>query len=199
MGSRRILLWGLSLLAGGSLIRAAVVEHHGRRLVHRYQEAHALAQQLQQERDHLSGELVNTRQVVEGQAGTINSLQQELGELNGRLQETVAGLKVLQQERDTFQAQNQTLTAQLEATAAAKQELEARLASLKELKLAIRDVKRKLGEQRWAAWRARTRAQQAADLERLASGNRGYVMRQGIPTLGTGIRLHVHVLEPQSQ
>ena len=48
------------------------------------------------------------------------------------------------------------------------------------------------------AWRARAEAQRVEDQRRLAEGNRGYVVREGQPTVGGATTLHVRVLEPQT-
>ena len=92
--------------------------------------------------------------------------------------------------------QNTQLTAQLAAAKAEKAALEAKLSSIKELKLAIRDVRRKLWNERWADYRALAQARREQDQEQLASGNRGFVVKQGRSTLGSSPRLQVHVLEP---
>ena len=91
------------------------------------------------------------------------------------------------------------MTQRLTAAEQEKQQLEAKLSSLKDLKLAIKDVKQKVWSERWAAWRARAQAQQVADEERLAAGNHGFVVREGASTLVAPSRLQVRVLEPEPQ
>ena len=83
---------------------------------------------------------------------------------------------------------------------AEKQRLEAKLSSIKELKLAIHDLRYKMWNDRWAAWRAQVQNQRAEDEEALARGNRGYLLRDGVSTLAReNLRLRVHVLEPQAK
>lgn len=200
---RRVILAVLALAVVASLWRTVSVEREKREVAKSYEEAQRLVQELTAEREHLSGELLETRQTVEDQAGGLANLQQELASVQDRLHETVAQITSLQRDYAQLEGRNSTLTEQLEATLAEKEQLQAKLSSLKELKLAIRDVKHKLRAERWAAWGARWRERaqrvQEADEVRLASGNRGYVIKQGKSTLGASPRLHVHVLEPQSQ
>ncbi len=137
---------------------------------------------------------------MESQAGGRTSLQHDLNGLQDRLDKALVEIASLQKEHEGLRQQNTTLATQLSSVEAEKEALRAKLSSLKELKLAIRDVKSKMREERLAAWRQRIEAFREADQERLASGNRGYVVREGKPTLGTGsTRLRVHVLEPKSQ
>ena len=51
--------------------------------------------------------------------------------------------------------------------------------------------------ERLAGWRAHIEASKIADQEQLAVGNRGFIVRQGTPTLGSRNQLQVRVLEPQ--
>jgi len=195
----RVILVVLAVLSVASLIWAFSVEYQKHRIAKAYEQARQEAQALATERVRLNQELGEARQTIEGQVGDITNLQHELKEVQSRLDETVVQLTSLQHNHNQLQERHASVVAQLSSLMAEKQQLEARLSSLKELKLAMRDVKRKIWRERFAAWRARSQALREADQERLASGNRGYVMRQGASTLGAGPRLHVHVLEPQSQ
>ena len=199
----RLILAVLALAVVASLWRTVAVEREKREVAKSYEEAQRLVQELTAERDHLSGELLETRQTVEDQAGSLANLQQELASVQDQLNETLAQITSLQRDYTQLEGRHSTLTEQLEAAVAEKAQLEARLSSLKELRLAIRDVKHKLRAERWAAWgtwwRERVQRAREADQTRLASGNRGYVIKQGKSTLGASPRLHVHVLEPQPQ
>ena len=187
------------VVSGISLWRLAAAERERYRLSNAYDEAQKMLQQLGEERDHLNQSLGDARQTVEEQGGDLASFQQELEEVQQRLNETTIELASLQQERSQLREENSTLEMRLDEVEAEKLRLEARLSDLTELKLAIHEVKRKVWNQRLVAWRARIRALQEADAERLAAGNRGFVVQNGLSTLGSGPRLHVHVLEPQSE
>ena len=201
MATRTNQLIGLVLVAlvVGSLWRAVSVEQDKRRIAESYQQAQEMVKQLEDERSHLNDELVNARQTVEGQAGNITNLQQELQGVQEKLDQTVVELASLQRDHALLRQQNASLSSQLGSVMTEKQQLEAKLSSLKELRVAIRDVKRRMWNERWVAWRARIETLKREDEERLASGNRGYIVRQGVSTLGSGQKLQVHVLEPQTQ
>ena len=140
--------------------------------------------------------LTEAKQTVETQAGSLSNLELELANVQAKLTAAATQIASLQREQEQMRGQNTSLTARLDSAMTEKAALEARLSSLKELKLAIRDVRRKLWNERWADFRARVQAQLEKDQEQLASGNRGFVVKQGRSTLGSSPRLQVHVLEP---
>jgi len=193
----------LAIVAVASLARAVWVEREKQRLARAYTEAQQLVSQLADERAHLSEELGQAQDTLEGQAGSLSNLEQELQEVQRRLDEKFTELAALQQEQQQLRQENVSLAQRLQSAQTEKQQLEAKLSSIKELRLAIRDVRRKLWQQRLASWQAywgeRAEARKRADQDRLASGNRGYVVRHGTSTLGAGPRLHIHVLEPQTE
>ncbi|MBI2103963.1 MAG: hypothetical protein HYT90_00075 [Candidatus Omnitrophica bacterium] len=195
----RVVLVVLGILLAASLWRTTAAERQRLQVAKTYEEAQQLIQQLTAEREQLSSELGTARQTTETQAGNVQSLQVELVAVQERLRETTDQIASLQREHAKLRQENTSLTAQLEQAASEKQALEAKLSSLKELRLAIRDVKQKMWAERWANWRARAQRQRERDEAQLASGNRGYVVKQGKSTLGASPRLLVHVLEPQSQ
>ncbi len=176
-----------------------VVEREKHRLANEHAQAQQMVKQLEAEKTHLDQELAEARQIVEKQTGQMHGLHQQLQDSQASLGKAAEELASLQRQYDETLQHTAALTNQLHSVMTEKQQLEARLTSLKELRLAIREVKRKIWNERWAAWRARGQAKQEADQERLASGNRGYVVRKGVTTLGSTLRMHVHVLEPQSQ
>ncbi len=195
----RLLLLFVTLLVSISLWRVVAVERQKREVTEAYDRARQLVKELAGERDHLNQELAGANHTVESQAGDLTNLQHELKSVQQRLDETMTEIASLQREHEALHQQNTTLTTELGTVKTEKQQLEAKLSSLKELRLAIHDVKRKMSTERWAAWRAHVERLKSEDQERLASGNRGYLVRSGTSTLGAGPRLHVHVLEPQSQ
>ena len=197
----RIVLVILAVVTALSLLRTVSVDQQKRRLSNEYRQAQQAIQNLSKERAHLSDELTGAKGTIEGQAGQLSNLQHELDDVQARLDKTVNEIATLQQEHEQLRAQNTTLSTQLSSAIAERQQLEYKLSSLKELRLAIRDVKRKIWQERWAAWYVHVEAQKHVDEERLASGNRGYLVRDGKSTLAssTSTKLQVHVLEPQVQ
>jgi len=193
--------WITALLVASvtSLARLAWLERQKRVLVVRYEQAQATATQLSEERAALDAELAQARQTLQGQADELGGLRQELRGVQVQLDQTLVELAALQQERSRLREETTSLSDQLASVTAQQRALEAKLSSLSELKQAIREVKRKIWRERWAAWRQRIQERGWDDDERLASGNRGYVIQHGLPTLGgSSPRLHVRVLEPSA-
>jgi chromosome segregation ATPase len=193
--------WVLILLIGVvivSLWRTVAVEKDKRTLNTAYQQAQQSLNQIQTERDQLSTDLAAAKKVMLDKDREITDLQADLQGIQQRLDETVVELSSLQREHESLRQTNSSLAAQLASVTQEKSVLETKLSSLPELRLAIRDVKRRMSQERWAAWRARIEALREADQRALASGNRGYVLREGVSTVGAGTRLHIHVREPES-
>lgn len=183
---------------GGALWRTGKVEHKNRQLTDSYTKATKMVEELQTEHDQLNAQLSSTRQTVEGQEAQIGNLQQELQSVDGQLKETLIELAALKREHDELTRSHAELGDNFQVLNEEKKQLEMRLSSLNELKKAIRQVKRELWNQRFAAWRARIEAQRKLDQERLALGNRGFMIRDGRSTVRAS-QLQVHVLEPQPQ
>ena len=159
-----------------------------------YTKAQAELTQLQHDREQLSNALAQAQQTVGEQTTDVVRLQTELTQI-----ETL--LERIQQEVVQLQQDNATLTQQASDATRAKQQLEAKLSSIHELKLAIRDIRRKMWQERWQSWLARIDEQRQRDQVRLASGNRGFVVREGSSTLASSSmkKVQVRVLDPQPQ
>lgn len=196
---KRLLVVATGLLLVVSLWRAVSAERQRLRLAQAYAQAKHILTQLEEEHAALQRELVEARQTIEGQAGDLKHAQQDLEEAQQRLSQTKANLASLQREHDQVQQQNHSLLTQLSSLMAEQQQLEAKLSSIRELRLAIRQVADRLRHERMAAWRARVKALRQEDQERLTSGNRGYLVRDGRSTLQSPTKLQVRVLEPQPQ
>ena len=198
----RWILVVLAVVAIGSLWRTVKVEQDKHDISAAYEQAQELAAQLSAERNHLSQELSTSQQTVEGQATEMDHMKQELSGVQERLDQTVQQLASMQRQHEALREQQTSLTNQLSSATQEKEALAAKLSSLKELRVAIRDVKQRLRDDRWAAWRAHVESFQRADQAALASGNRGFIVRNGASTLGAKPgtpRMNVHVLEPQTQ
>lgn len=194
----RWVLGGMVAIVVVSLWRAGSVEQQKQRIARDYEQAKTLLAQLEQEHTNLSGELSLASRTMTGQAVDISSLQQQLARVEDNLQQTVSDLAILRQEHRQLRQENASLTDQLASVSDERAKLQARLSSIKELRLAIRDVKQRMHDERWVAWRARAQTQREADERQLALGNRGYLVRDGESTTGSAARLRVHVREPQA-
>ena len=195
----RIILIILTIGLVVSIVIATKAEHDKRQLGDAYARAQAMLAELEQERATLSHELDQARQVVESQAADLGVLHNELTGLQARLRDAEQEITRLQTEHLQLEASNTSLRDHLELTTAEKQALEVRLSSIKELKLAIRSVKQKLRRERWESWLAYVHVRREEDQRELARGNRGFVVRDGAPTIGSSSKLQVRVLEPQAQ
>lgn len=198
----RLLLAGLAIATAVSLWRAGAAERERLRVAQAHAQAQRLVKELQEEHARLSDELVAARDTIEQQTGDIGGLHQQIETAQDRLNQTTAEIAALQRDFEQAREDNASLAGQLSVVMTEKQQLEAKLSSVKELRLAIRDLKRNLWRERWASWRRRIDAFQTVrdvDEDRVASGNRGYVVRDGASTLGASPRMQVHVLEPQVQ
>ena len=194
----RVVLVVVAVIVVASLWRTLSLETEKRRINTAYQEAQQAITELQQERAKLSAELGSAQETIEGQAGDLTGLQSELQRVKEQLDQNVAELTSLQQQHEQLRQHDVSLSTQLSSIMTEKAQLEAKLSSIQELRLAIREVKRTMWNERWAAWRAHVQSQKAEDQRQLAAGNRGYLVHDGLPTLGSSRRLHVNVLEPQS-
>ena len=198
-GRGRVILIVLTIGLVISTIIATKAEHDKRRLGDSYARAQAMLADLEQERATLSRELDQARHVVESQAADLSVLHNELTGLQARLQDAEQEILRLQTEHLQLEASNTSLRDRLELTTEEKAALEARLSSIQELKSAIRSVKRKLRQERWESWLAHVQYRREEDQRELARGNRGFVVRDGAPTIGSSSKLQVRVLEPQAQ
>ena len=196
----RLLLLGLAVLAGISFWRAVSVEHEKRTIAQSYEKAKQTLAELENERAELSTELASTKTTLSTKEQDLGTMQQELTDVQSKLDSTVTELASLQRDHERLRDANASLTTQLSSVTEEKQELETKLNDIKQLRLAIRDVRRRMGEERWAAWRNHVESQRQADAERLASGNRGFLTQDGSPTFrSSGRKLQVQVLDPQLQ
>ncbi len=199
----RVVVAVLAIAAAAGLWRAGAVEQEKRRLANAYQQAQAQLAHLAEERAKLAEELTGAHQTIEGQTASLAQLQGDLDRVQRQLEDTTQELASLTQEHEALRAEHLTLAGQFEAVQHEKQQLEAKLSDIHQLKLAIRDVRNKMWERRFAAlrtrWQERVASLERQDEERLASGNRGYILREGLSTISQTPtpRLHVHVLEPR--
>ncbi len=182
---RHGLLWVLAVatvVTGGLAIKLGVER---RKIADHYAEAQRTLAEL----DH---ELDETRTIAQDQAA-------ELDHLQGRLVDTQHEVQRLQFEQKGFRQANANLLQQLASVSEERTLLEQKMRSIRELKLAIRNVKQQMWAKRRHEWLAKLEVQRAEDERRLAEGNRGYLVRDGSSTLKSATTLQVRVLDPESQ
>jgi chromosome segregation ATPase len=178
-------------------------DHDNRRLSAALDQAHTSIVELESERQRLEQELAQASETVQGQDVKIGLLQAELTDLEGLFTDAEQEIGRLQAEQSAMLARNQDLTNEFALADQERTEMRTKLSSVKELKLAIKSVRRELRQQRRQVWLAKIEAQRARDQQLVASGNRGFVVRNGASTLAASprlrTRLQVRVLEPQAE
>ena len=199
----RILILVLIVAVVASWILTFKTERDKRRLAGALEQAQASVDALEQERLQLSGDLAQVSETLTGRDSQLESIQTELNGLKDQLHDAVQEIARLQTEQSGMYVRQASLTEQLDTANLDRDEMHAKLSSIKELKAAILTVKHHLREQRHQVWLAKAEAQRAEDQQRLAQGNRGFVVRDGSSTLAVaprlGTKLQVRVLEPQSE
>lgn len=194
----RYVVIGLAVIVVASLWRTASIEGEKHRIVTAYEGAQQAVGELQTERDELSADLEIAKSSLEASHIDISRLHNELETIQSKLDETVIELASLQRDHEALRHTNASLSGQLASVTEEKVMLEARLGDIKQLRLAIKDVKQRMHEERWARWRAKVQAAKAEDLRQLAAGNHGFLVRNGTSTVDKSVRMHVKVLEPES-
>ena len=191
---RRLLMMVLGIGLAISVVLAIQTEWRRRRVAEAYTASQAIVQQLEADSARLDQELDQVRQTLESQASDMTALEAQLQHLQARLTQT-------EQELGTLRLANASLSEEKAVVTQENQAFKTKLSSIKELKTALRDLKRQMWQQRWQVWLASIERKRAENQQRLAGGNGGYVVRDGLPTLGSSslTKLQVRVLEPQAQ
>lgn len=186
-------------LIGALLISTGLAltsESNKRRALANYRNAAERLSEVEQERDHLTQELSGIRQSMAEQTGQLAQLQAELT----HAEQEVSRLRL---DSARLQQSNASLTTQLSDATQANAALEATLSSVKGLKRAIRELRSQHWRSFWAGhWQrrlARAHAQRALDEQQVTHGNRGLLVRNGLPTTGLRPTLQVRVLDPQTE
>ena len=195
--TRTILVVLTGILALG--IVAVKGEMDRRKLSMGYAEAQSTIRQLEGDWIHLNQELSDARQSVAAQTTDLTQLHTQFGELQARLTQTETEVTGLRAEYAKLQEANSSLTGELASATQQRDALQAKLSSVRELRVALRDLKRQIWQRRWQALAERLQTNHQGADTRLAKGNRGYVVRDGVPTLGAVTRLQVRVLDPETQ
>lgn len=194
--AKPLVWWALIGALLVSTILALTGESSRRRALADYRNTAERLSEVEQERDHLNQELGSIRQSMAEQTGKLARLQAELT----HAEQEASRLRL---DYARLQQSNAGLTTQLSDAVQAKAALEATLSSVKNLKQAIRELRSQHWHSFWAGHRqrrlARAHAQRALDEGQFAHGNRGLLVRNGLPTTGLRPTLQVRVLDPQTE
>jgi chromosome segregation ATPase len=130
----------------------------------------------------LAGQLVKNKQELAQSKGQIRQLEGELAATQEQLQQVRAELEgtlaALKEVNDKLARTQQDNLALLEE----KDKLEAKLRSLQELKKAIKEVKIERRQQKKQEYLAKKETQKEIDVQKLAQGNRGFLIKGGQST-----------------
>ncbi len=195
----RVLLIVLFIALGVSVWRNYDLSKQKKVVEGNYTQATQQVAELESERSRLTSELTEAKKTTEDQAHNIASLQKQLAQAQSELKDSISSMAALQKEHEELQQAHDSALKELASATAERNDLRAKFSDIKQLKLAIRDVRRQVWNQRFAAWRAHREAMRHTDRDLLVSDNRGFLTRDGELTLVSPNRLQVHVLEPQPQ
>jgi archaellum component FlaC len=201
---RTIVFWvaaaGTSLLLIGVLVAAWLrsLQWENQQLQAIISQRDAVIAQLAQEESRLKLELGEAKTHLAQTTDEVARLDQQAQGLGEQIQALTAEISRIQNSYLQVRAERAQLIQQVLDLEQERAALRRRLSSVEELKVAIQEAidMRKAARQaeRLAILEARREAQEAA----LANGNRGYLIRDGRPTLGhTTVWIRVH--DPQEQ
>jgi uncharacterized protein (DUF3084 family) len=125
-------------------------------------------------------------------------LRLELEATNAKLKGAIFELKLVNRKLSTSKKVNLSLMkikhdleGQIETLKAENQIITAKLHSLKELKKQIHQVKLEIHEQNYQRYLAKKQVQKEIDAQELSKGNRGFLIRNGLSTFNTVVRIEV--------
>ena len=187
MARRRLLGWMVVVLALGVTVLGVL---RYKRLAEDKARVDALLkatsdtlQQTQDEKAKVAAELDATTAELTTATANIDQLHGQLAEAQSHLGQLESQLNTLQAAEVQLQQERTTLTGQVGSLTQQKAALEARLGSLVELRKAIKEVRQRIHAERVQARLAEIDAFRKADQERLKHGNRGFFVRNGVPTV----------------
>ena len=201
MARRRLLGWIAVGLAIGVTVLAVVryrrLEREKAMVEHLLKQTNDTLQETQQEKAKVSAELAATTAELATATSNIDRMSGQLSEAQQHLGQLEAQLATLQQTQAQLEQDKASLTGQVGTLSEQRAALEARLGSLVELRKAIQEVKVRLHQERVQARLAAIEAFKQADQERLKHGNRGFLVKNGVP-LAAQTAYRVRVLPADS-
>ena len=195
--TRTILLTvGVASLALASAVVALWVrslQWENRQLQAIVEQRNMVINQLAQEETQLKGDLATAQQHLADTASEVARLDQLAQGFGQQVAQLSGQVTQVQQSYDQVRQEREELLQRVLDLETERMLLMRRLSSIDELRLAIREAIETRKNERQAHWLSLVRTQQLADAQELANGNRGYMVRDGRPTMNTAtvlIRVH---------
>lgn len=137
-------------------------------------------------------QLISEKQAKGMLQSQLEQMDEELADVNGQLEQVKQQLGVAQNNNAQLLAAKNELEQKVATLQQEKQDIEAKLHSLRELKKFIRQVRIELHNHRVQEYLARKQRQREIDVQELAKGNRGFLLKSGkstyIPTVKIEVR-----------
>ena len=185
LGTAAVVLWMRSLQWENRQLQAIVEQRN------------TVINQLSQEEAELKLDLTTAQQHLADTATEVARLDQvaqgfgqQVAQMSGEVNRVQRSYEQVRQEREELLQRVLDLETE-------RMLLLRRLSSIDELRLAIREAIDSRKSERQARWISLVRAQRMADVQELADGNRGYLVKDGRPTLGNST-VFIRVHEPEA-
>ena len=202
MERRQIVLWVLLCLALGvavlSVVRYRKLEQEKQVVQRLLDETSQALYQSEEEKAHLNADLATTSAQLSTANQQVGKLQSDLTQAQTQMGQMETQIALLNKRQRELEASNAALTGQVAGLQSDKQALEARLGSLDELRKAIKEVKVHMKQERIQVRLARIETFKQQDQEKLRRCNRGFFVRDGVPTSITTRSYRVRVLPAES-
>lgn len=187
----------LALLSAAGVLWVRSIQWENRQLQAIVEQRNRVINQLAQEEAQLKTELVAAQEHLAATANEVARLDQvaqgfgqQVAQLSGEVSRVQQSYEQVRQEREELLQRVLDLETE-------RMLLMRRLSSIDELRLAIREAIQTRKTDRQTHWLSLIRSQRVADAQELANGNRGYLIKDGRPTLGTSTVL-IRVHEPET-
>ena len=195
-------LIGTAITGGVLYLWVLSLQRETRTLTATVSQREAMIGSLQQHRARLTSELGEAKASLAVAAGEAARLDQQARQLGANVGHLTDEAQQMQQAYSQVSDERDHLTQRVLALEQERASFQQRLSSVDELRLAIQEAvearRQASAVQRQVAWQER----RASDLQWLAHGNQGYLVRQGKSTLvqpaGSGGGIRIRVLEPEA-
>lgn len=186
-----------ALGAVGLWRHARTLREENRQLMANVEQRDLVITRLKQNERLLQGELTVAQAHLAATSEEVDRLDQQAQQLEGQVQRLNHDVDRFQQAYAQTREEREALLAHVTDLEQERAILARRLSSLAELRLAIHDAIETRKQAQGRERQLRTQAQREAQAQWLAEGNRGYLIREGQPTIGRSTMwIKVHELEP---
>lgn len=193
----------LSGLLLGVLVMAALalwvlmLQRKNEQLVQALAERTLVVTQLEARQQQLQERLTQTGLQALDSASEVERLQRQTAHLEAQVGWLSQNLRDLKGAYERVRIERTQLADEVGHLERQQAELSHRLASVPDLQQAMREAVRVRRRDRRQAWLAQIAQQREQDRTAAQQGNRGYVVYEGTPTLTSGPRLSIRVLNPE--